>query len=98
LKGNDAARKKLLLIILITLPFLPALSKLDYVVMDYKDGASAAVCITFDWEDDYPHSIYTPERIADLKGDFPLRPSSRPPHWLHSGLPPYRMQGSLAIV
>ena len=61
----------LLFIALISLPFLPVLSELKYTVMDWKDGAEAAVCITFDWEDDYPHSIYEPGRIADLKGDLP---------------------------
>lgn len=66
-------RKKLFLffIVLVALPFLPVLSELEYVVMDWKDGAGAAVCVTFDWEDDYPHSIYVPDRMADLKGDLP---------------------------
>ncbi len=64
------SRKKLLLALFLTLPFLPIFSKLDYAVMDYKNGARSAVCITFDREDDYPHSIYTADRIADLKGDL----------------------------
>lgn len=60
-----------LFLFLISLSFLPVKSPLDYEVMDWKDGAQAAVCLTFDWEDDYPHSIYVPERPADLKGDLP---------------------------
>ncbi|MEE8400772.1 MAG: polysaccharide deacetylase family protein [Candidatus Hydrothermarchaeaceae archaeon] len=39
--------------------------------MEWKEGKRGAVGVTFDWEDDYPHSIYAPERMADLKGDLP---------------------------
>lgn len=49
----------------------PLHTELEYAVMDWKDGAEAGVCVTFDWEDDYPHSIYVPDRPADLKGDLP---------------------------
>jgi peptidoglycan/xylan/chitin deacetylase (PgdA/CDA1 family) len=66
-------RKKLFFffIVMVSLLFLPVLPELKYNVMDYPGGANAAVCVTFDWEDDYPHSIYVPERPADLKGDLP---------------------------
>ncbi len=60
-----------LLILLIGLLILPIRTELKYTIMDWKNGAKAGVSITFDWEDDYPHSIYVPSRIADLKGDLP---------------------------
>lgn len=66
-------RKKLVffIIVLVSLLFLPVLSELRYNVMDYPDGTNAVVCVTFDWEDDYPHSIYVSGRPADLKGNLP---------------------------
>lgn len=64
-------KKIIFLILLIFLFFAPLQTELKYTTLEWKDGARAAVCITFDWEDDYPHSIYVSERPADLKGDLP---------------------------
>jgi len=69
---GDRRKKVFPFLILISLIFLlPLRAELKYTTMDWKDGAKAGVCITFDWEDDYPHSIYVPGRTADLKGDLP---------------------------